>query len=162
MEREIAILRSREGDALEPRKSRHTDHSFDSYDRRDGYRRSPPPNHGYQSYSRDHDRGEGGGNRGNGREYYNRQAPSVNASRGPPNEGGAYRDSMSYPSHFDSGRGSGGRSNYGRIAPSVGYGGSGRGGGKSGGPNSPLPPGWPSDDYDKSNANRPPFAGPWT
>lgn len=57
--------------------------------------------------------------------------------------------------------GAGGRGSDGGYGPSptslsVGYGITG-GGGKVGMGGAP-PPGWPSSDYDKSNANRPPFA----
>lgn len=53
------------------------------------------------------------------------------------------------------GYGSRGGSGMGQSSnPSVGYGSSGGKLGMGGAP----PPGWPSSDYDKSNANRPPFA----
>ena len=184
MEREIAMLRSREGDPLESRRPPHTPEY--SHNRRDSYHRSSPPpslnGSGYQSsYSRDRDMpsyrsGDDGDRGGTGRSYYGRQAspgdlpsrdfpprdlPSRDfssrnlSSRGSSSEAGLYRDS--YPSQMSSGGGSGG--GYNRGSASVGYGSSG-----GGGPNSSLPPGWPSGGHEKSNLNRPPFinAGPWS
>ena len=157
MEREIAMLRTREGDMLDSRRRSSIDYPHDSYDRREAYRRSPQPPPNYQSYPRDREdsyRG-GGDDRGRGRGYYGRQSPPRDYSRGSSGDIGSYRDSVSYPSQFSGG-------SYGRSIPTVGYGESGLGKG-GGGPNSSLPPGWP-DDHDKSIVNRPPFAtaGPWS
>lgn len=142
MEREISMLRSQQEGGVSRRQDVNRDH------------RSPPPSlnsHGYDSYSRDRDPPYRGSNGDRGRGYYGRQSPPE-PSRGPSGDG--YREPVSYPSQFTTGRGGGSRS----IAP-VGYGGGGSG--KS----SVTPPGWPSGGSDKSSApNRPPFAntGPWS
>lgn len=172
MERELAYLREREDG---PRHQPDTG----SYERYDSYRRgnSPgPPSRdanyssrrdpGYDT-SRVDDRGRGG--------YYNRSGPD-SMSRGL-GSGDSFRENVSYPIQ-------GGTSRYDRrdeppsqygasvgynrggpmSAPSVGYGGSGGNpASKSTGPGGIPPPGWPSSGYDKSNANRPPFANaaPW-
>ena len=171
MERELSYLRQKEN-GTRP-------HADPSYNRYDSYRRgnSPGPHPSrdanyipqkepaYES-SRVDDRGRG---------YYNRPV-SDPMPRGPAG-GDSYRQNVSYPIQGGTNRydrrdeppsqyGTGG--GYNRAgpmpAPNVGYGGSGGGNpaGKSSGPGG-VPPGWPSSGYDKSNANRPPFASatPW-
>ena len=203
MERELAVLRTRE-DAATSRRSQ-TLNEPSSYDRYDTYRsreRSPPPRR-ESDYPpmRDYPRsdrlgyeGARGDDRG-GRSYYNGRSNSpisrggggglgrdglASGGVGGGGAGDSYRDSVSYPmsgrggyNHRDDpsqllggggggggggigmGYGSRGGSGMGQSSnPSVGYGSSGGKLGMGGAP----PPGWPSSDYDKSNANRPPFS----
>ena len=199
MERELALLRTREENATR-RSQTLNEPSYDRFDRYDTYRsreRSPPPRREsdyppMRDYPRN-DRlgyeGAHGDDRG-GRSYYNGRSNSP-VSRGgglgrdglaSGGGGDSYREPVSYPisgrggyDHRDNpsqllgggggggggggigmGYGSRGGSGMGQSSnPSVGYGSSS--GGKLGMGGAP-PPGWPSSDYDKSNANRPPFA----
>ena len=202
MERELALLRSREESATR-RSQPMNEPAYDRYDRYDTYRsrdRSPPPPRRESDYPplRDYPRndrmgyeGTRGDDRG-GRSYYNGRSdlPSARPGLGGdglPSSGGgggggdSYRNPVSYPisgrggyDHRDTpsqllgggggrggmGYGSRGGGGMGQSSNmSVGYGSSGGKLGLGGAP----PPGWPSSDYDKSNANRPPFAGsaPW-
>lgn len=189
MERELALLRSRE-DSASRRPQPQTEAAYDRYDRYEAYRRErspprreldyPPP----RDYPRNDRMGyEGGRGDERGRSYYNGRSDSPGTREGPGSAGGsgeAYRNPVSYPiqgrggydrrdnsSQYSSGggmgygsRGGGGGGGMGQSSnPSVGYGSSGGKLGMGGAP----PPGWPSSDYDKSNANRPPFASaaPW-
>lgn len=171
MERELSVLRAREGDVLDAKPSRPP---LDPHDRDIFYRRSPGPHpslsaSGYQSsYLRERESGNsygsisGGGVSDRSRYYGGNTPPREYTTRGfSGNAGsGSYRDPVSYPAQFSS-SGSGGYGS--RGTPSVGYGhvGSGTGNSKSG-LNSSLPPGWPSSD--KPIVNRPPFSvgGPWS
>ena len=193
MERELALLRSRDENA-----SRRPPPSETAYDRHDGYRRerSPvrreaeyPSQRDYppqREYSRN-DRMGYDGNRGDddrGRGYYNGRSDASTYrgggggmgmdGHGPSGVGDAYRNAVSYPiqgrggynqrddpQHASggqmggaSGYGSRGGVGYGQSSQSAGYASSAGKLGLGGAP----PPGWPSTDYDKSNANRPPFA----
>ena len=178
MERELAMLRSREDSAA--RRSQQPLPSDAPYDRYETYRRerSPPRRESEYPSTRDYGHGErvgagymarGDDSRGGGgaRGYYNGRSTS------PIPRGGEGRDPVSYPI---SGRGGYERRDTSQFSggASVGYGGYGGGGaagggqyGSSGGKlgvGGALPPGWPSTDYDKSNANRPPFSNtsPWS
>ena len=146
-----------------------------------------PPMRDYPHSDRLGYEGVRGGDRG-GRSFYNGRSdlrgalgrdglPSVTGERGVG--GDAYREPVSYPlsarggyDHRDTpsqllggvGVSGGGGMGFGGSRggagmgqssnPSVGYG----AGGKLGMGGGPPPPGWPSSDYDKSNATRPPFA----
>lgn len=178
MERELALLRSREGDVLTSKTSRPP--AADPHDRDVYVRRSPGPHSSlgppsYQSaYSRDRDNGvygadAGGADRSRG--YYGHNSPPREyTTRGYTGRGGtnstgsgSFREPVAYPTQFgtsnNSRYGSNNTGGYGNrgAAPSVGYGGSASGS-KS---KSNLPPGWPSSD---KPVNQPPFSvgGPWS
>ena len=159
MERELALLRSREEDVPHP--------SMDSREReRDRYRRPPGPlpslsSSGYQSsYLRERDNGasfyhgssSGGrpggiGDRDRDRSYYSHGSPPREyTTRGLL---GSYRDTVSYPSQYTSG-------GYNRSSTTVGYSGGSGSANESRGSSSSVPPGWMSDD--KPVASRPPFS----
>lgn len=188
MERELAMLRSREGDVLNSKPVHHPPPPpppapMESHHDRDGYsRRSPGPTHSsigsssYQSsYSRD-SRSNGlyggdhlGADRNRGyynhnsppREYTTRSYASGGSSGGlTGGAGSSYRDPVSYPSQYgtNSTGGSGGYSSR-SSAPSVGYGGSA----SASKAKTSLPPGWPPSDT--KSMNRAPFSvggGSWS
>ncbi len=182
MERELALLRSREGDVLNSKPVHHPP-PIESHHDRDGYtRRSPAPTHSsmgssYQSsYSRE--------NRSNGiygggdhvgadrsRGYYSHNSPpreyttrnytgSSGGSSLTGSSGSSYRDPIAYPTQYSNNSMGGNSSGYSSrsSAPSVGYGGSA----SASKAKSSLPPGWPQSDA-KPLMNRAPFSvgGSW-
>lgn len=175
MERELAILRSREEDVLNPKPVFRPPPPVDSHDRDTFYHRSPAPHpsvspSGYQSsYSRERDSGAAyhhgtssdgaAGSVDRARAYYKYSSPprEYTTARAVSGNVRPYRDSVSYPQISSSGSGG-----YSRGVPAVGYNhGGSSAGSTSGGLNASLPPGWASGD--KPPVNRPPFSvGPWS
>jgi len=173
MERELAYLRSR--DDYESVNSRRA--HFDPHDKGDTFRRGSPPmrDTGFRSHAQDELAYSRADER---RALYNRPLSPGPLPRGGPSSGGSYhdREPISYPMPGSS-RGSASASREGHLMQYGGYSGLrgltslsvgyGTGGGlstKVPGSSGAPPPGWPSSDHDKANANRPPFAnaGPWS
>jgi len=187
MERELALLRAREGDVLSSKPppnhlpSQSTDHDM-------FLRRSPGPSHssslgppshhhqpGYSRENRDNGvySGDHGGSDRNRNYYTSRSSPPPReyATRGysgsstsGSNAANTYREPVSYPTQYGSNNNSGFGSGSGRYsttrssAPSVGYGGTA----SATKTKSNVPPGWPSND--SKPVNRAPFSlgGPWS